>query len=119
MMNPIVTGWYESTESRSYFNSLLKRNRRRTFGSNQVARSALLYILAFFIGVLEKPSVDPSLPELKLIKYKVFLVGKAAVGKTSTVARLSGRDVPLNHEETIGVQTTNIYWPVKVGLVTT
>jgi len=95
-MNPIVTGWYESTESKSYFNSLLKRNRRRTF------------------GMLEKPSIDPSLPELKSVKYKVFLVGKAAVGKTSTVARLSGRDVPANHEETLGVHTTNIYWPVKV-----
>ena len=51
------------------------------------------------------------------MKCKLFLVGKAGVGKTSTVARLSGRDVPPNHEETLGIHTTNIYWPVKVFIV--
>lgn len=49
------------------------------------------------------------------MKCKLFLVGKAGVGKTSTVARMSGRDVPPNHEETLGIHTTNIYWPVKVS----
>ena len=42
-------------------------------------------------------------------------MGKAGVGKTSTVTRLSGRDVPPNHEETLGIHTTNVYWPVKVS----
>lgn len=31
-MNPLVTGWYECSESKPYFNSLLKRNKRRAFG---------------------------------------------------------------------------------------
>ena len=77
----------------------------------------ILYILVIkrFLGILEKPSVDPSYSEFKTVKCKLFLVGKAGVGKTSTVARLSGRDVPPNHEETLGIHTTNIYWPVKVS----
>ena len=66
-------------------------------------------------GILEKPSVDPSYSQFKTVKCKLFLVGKAGVGKTSTVARMSGRDVPPNHEETLGIHTTNIYWPVKVS----
>lgn len=76
-----------------------------------------MYILVinWFLGILEKPSVDPSYSEFNTVKCKLFLVGKAGVGKTSTVARLSGRDVPPNHEETLGIHTTNIYWPVKVS----
>ena len=34
--------------------------------------------------------------------YKVMLVGKTGVGKTSTVAKLTGADVPLSHNETPG-----------------
>lgn len=74
------------------------------------------FIHCLIAGILEKPSIDPSYPELKTAKCKLFLVGKAGVGKTSTVARLSGRDVPPNHEETLGIHTTNIYWPVKVSI---
>ena len=37
------------------------------------------------------------------VTYKVMLVGKSGVGKTSTVAKLTGSDVPLAHCETPGL----------------
>ena len=117
MTNPLVNGWYEYNESKQYFSSLLKRNRRRTFGIN--ARQFYNKLVFSFLGILEKPNVDPAYSEFKTVKCKLFLVGKAGVGKTSTVTRLSGRDVPTNHEETLGIHTTNIYWPVKVSVILT
>lgn len=108
-----MNGWYESSESKPYFSSLLKRNKRRAFGIS--SSRGIIMFTPTCTGILEKPSVDPSYSEFKTVKRKLFLVGKAGVGKTSTVARLSGRDVPPNHEETLGIHTTNIYWPVKVS----
>lgn len=48
-------------------------------------------------------------------KKRLFLVGKSGVGKSSTVAKLYGRDVSSSHDETLGIQTTTIYWPVKIA----
>ncbi|XP_022090318.1 REM2- and Rab-like small GTPase 1 isoform X3 [Acanthaster planci] len=62
---------------------------------------------------LERPSLPPHLiPEL--VSYKVFLSGKAGVGKTSTVAKLVGIPVPTTHSETPGIVTSTVYWPVKL-----
>ncbi|KAJ8320474.1 hypothetical protein KUTeg_002061 [Tegillarca granosa] len=44
----------------------------------------------------------------------MFFVGKGGVGKTSTVAKLSGNSLPSMHSETPGIQTTTIYWPGKI-----
>lgn len=36
------------------------------------------------------------------VKYKLFFVGKSGVGKTSTVAKLSGNNLSSMHSETPG-----------------
>jgi len=52
-----------------------------------------------FEGLLEKPNVPTQVEE---VTYKIFLVGKSGVGKTSTVAKLSGNQIPISHSETAG-----------------
>lgn len=47
-------------------------------------------------------------------RYKILLSGKTGVGKTCTVAKLTGHDIPKTHTETAGIQTSTCYWPVKV-----
>lgn len=36
------------------------------------------------------------------VKYKILLVGKSGIGKTSTIAKLSGNEIPATHSETPG-----------------
>uniref|UniRef100_A0A3B3ZXP5 Ciliogenesis and planar polarity effector 2 n=1 Tax=Periophthalmus magnuspinnatus TaxID=409849 RepID=A0A3B3ZXP5_9GOBI len=40
--------------------------------------------------------------------------GMANDGKTSVVARLAGVNIPNMHYETVGIETTIVYWPVKI-----
>lgn len=49
-------------------------------------------LMVFFlsVGLLEAPSLPPQLP-VENVSYKIFLTGKPAVGKTSTVAKLLGQ----------------------------
>lgn len=52
-------------------------------------------------GLLEKPSFPPHLmPEE--CRYKIFLVGRSGVGKTCSVAKLAGNEVPQVHSESPG-----------------
>uniref|UniRef100_A0A3B5M956 Ciliogenesis and planar polarity effector 2 n=1 Tax=Xiphophorus couchianus TaxID=32473 RepID=A0A3B5M956_9TELE len=39
---------------------------------------------------------------------------KNFVGKTALAARLAGLNIPSVHHETTGIQTTVVYWPVKL-----
>ncbi|XP_064643123.1 ciliogenesis and planar polarity effector 2-like isoform X2 [Lineus longissimus] len=89
--------WYRSTEARDIISCISHRNlqKRKVF------------------GLLEKPSV-PLASSLEEYKYKILIYGKTGVGKTSTVAKLSGNDIPSSHCETPGIQVTEIYWPAKV-----
>ena len=43
-----------------------------------------------FPGLLEAPSLPPQL-SIETVSYKIFLTGKPAIGKTSTVAKLLGQ----------------------------
>ncbi|XP_064599239.1 ciliogenesis and planar polarity effector 2-like [Liolophura sinensis] len=89
--------WYKTHEGREMIMAIMQRNmhRRKTF------------------GLLEKPSFPPHLmPEE--CRYKIFLVGRSGVGKTSTVAKLAGNEVPQVHSETPGIQTSLVYWPAKI-----
>ncbi|XP_028519398.1 ciliogenesis and planar polarity effector 2 [Exaiptasia diaphana] len=87
--------WQDSPEGREYFAGILRRNRRKIF------------------GLLEIPSLPMQSPP-DIINYKIVLYGKPGIGKTSTIAKLSGQEIPLTHIETPGIQTTVIYWPVKL-----
>lgn len=62
-------------------------------------------------GVLERPNVPSSVEE---VSYKLFIVGKAGIGKSATVARLAGTKVLGSYVETSGIRKSNIYWPVKI-----
>lgn len=64
-------------------------------------------------GVLEQPSLPPSIP---VLQFKLFLVGRVGTGKTCTVGWLSG--LPgWNYQlgESPGVRTTQVYWPARVN----
>lgn len=65
-------------------------------------------------GLLERP-VLPLGSAVEDVYYKLVAVGKGGVGKTSTIAHLAGRPVPETHCETAGIQTTKMYWPVKIA----
>lgn len=63
------------------------------------------------LGILERPPLSSSIEE---VTYKIFLVGRSGVGKTSVVACLAGLLEPSNYTETNGIKKTNVFWPVKV-----
>ncbi|XP_064099090.1 ciliogenesis and planar polarity effector 2-like [Macrobrachium nipponense] len=65
-----------------------------------------------FFGLLEKPNLPPSAPN---VTYKLFMYGKVSSGKTWTMNRLSGQEVPSHHIETVGIQCCHVFWPMKIG----
>nr|AAH96973.1 Zgc:101035 protein [Danio rerio] len=40
--------------------------------------------------------------------------GKTGVGKSALAARLAGLDLPKMHYETTGIETTVVFWPVRL-----
>lgn len=65
----------------------------------------------YISGILEKPSLPSPIEE---VTYKIFMIGRSGVGKTSVVARLAGILDSNNYTETSGIRKTNVYWPVKI-----
>jgi len=51
-------------------------------------------------GLLERPPLSSHLEEAR---YKIYVAGKLGVGKTATVAKLTGHDIPKTHMETPGI----------------
>ncbi|XP_037107595.1 ciliogenesis and planar polarity effector 2 isoform X3 [Syngnathus acus] len=64
-------------------------------------------------GLLESPVMPPHIP-VDTVHYKVVLSGKSGVGKSTLAARLAGQTIPSMHYETTGIETTVVYWPVKL-----
>ncbi|GFG40219.1 hypothetical protein Cfor_09807 [Coptotermes formosanus] len=62
-------------------------------------------------GILDRPSLPTSIEE---VSYKLHITGRSCVGKTATVARLSGIKYPSTYVETAGIRKSNIFWPVKI-----
>lgn len=87
--------WHNTGEGREMLSCIFTRNKQRmkTF------------------GLLERPPLSPHVEEAS---YKLFVAGKSGVGKTATVSKLTGNELPKTHFETPGIQTTTCYWPVKV-----
>ena len=94
----VCVDWQAQKEAKVYLNSLLKRKKRTHF------------------GLLERPGFD----SVSLGRYhtacpcKMFMYGRAGVGKTSLMLKLSGVPIPAHHQDTLGIQTTTIYWPAKL-----
>ena len=59
------------------------------------------YMLVASPGLLERPSYPPHV-SLEEFRYKIFVSGKSGVGKTSSIAKLTGNEVPTSHSETPG-----------------
>ena len=78
-------------------------------------RDAVTGVPKKIFGILDKPSVPPTFEQKA--PFKLALVGKSGVGKTSLVSFLSNQrefvaaQVP---GETPGVRVTTVYWPAKV-----
>ncbi|XP_053308313.1 ciliogenesis and planar polarity effector 2 [Spea bombifrons] len=90
----IIPDWHQSPEGKEYLNCILRKKKRRLF------------------GLIERPVLSPQLPA-DIARYKVFVSGKSGVGKTALIAKLAGLEVPSMHQETTGIQTTCVYWPVR------
>lgn len=65
----------------------------------------------FISGILERPSLPSSIEE---VTYKIFMIGRSGVGKTSVVSKLAGTLESNNYTETNGIRKTNVFWPVKI-----
>ncbi|XP_006642172.2 ciliogenesis and planar polarity effector 2 isoform X1 [Lepisosteus oculatus] len=91
----VVLDWHRCADSKEHFSRIQRRNVRKRF------------------GLLEAPVLRPLLAA-DTVSYKIFLSGKSGVGKTALAARLAGLPVPSMHHETTGVQTTVVFWPVKL-----
>ncbi|XP_012728756.2 ciliogenesis and planar polarity effector 2 [Fundulus heteroclitus] len=90
----IVPDWHRCKESKEYFNKIMHKKRKN-------------------FGLLESPVMPPH-AAVDTVHYKIFLSGKSGVGKTALAARLAGLNIPKMHHETTGIQTTVVYWPVKL-----
>ncbi|XP_007550818.1 ciliogenesis and planar polarity effector 2 [Poecilia formosa] len=91
----IVPDWHRCKDSKEYFNKIIHKKNRKNF------------------GLLESP-VMPPYAAVDTLDYKIFISGKSGVGKTALAARLAGLNIPSVHHETTGIQTTVVYWPVKL-----
>ncbi|KAG8429920.1 hypothetical protein GDO86_018812 [Hymenochirus boettgeri] len=92
----IVHDWHRSPEGKEYLGCILRKRKRK------------------FFGLIERPVLSPQLAA-DIANYKVFVCGKSAVGKSSFIAKLAGLEVPSMHQETTGIQTTCVYWPVRLS----
>nr|XP_019957253.1 PREDICTED: REM2- and Rab-like small GTPase 1 [Paralichthys olivaceus] len=91
----IVSDWHRCKDSKEYFSKILHKKRRKNF------------------GLLESPVMPPH-AAVDTVHYKIFISGKSGVGKTALAARLAGLNIPPVHYETTGIETTVVYWPVKL-----
>nr|XP_046239423.1 ciliogenesis and planar polarity effector 2 [Scatophagus argus] len=91
----VVADWHRCKDSKEYFSKILHKKRRKNF------------------GLLESPVMPPHVA-VDTVHYKIFISGKSGVGKTALAARLAGLNTPIMHYETTGIETTVVYWPVKL-----
>lgn len=74
---------------------LMKRNVRKRF------------------GILETPTHISDCYD-GVVSYKIFVCGKSSSGKTSLISKLCGKDQVESSSETLGIETSVLYWPVRI-----
>ncbi|XP_042334845.1 ciliogenesis and planar polarity effector 2 isoform X1 [Sceloporus undulatus] len=98
-------GWLETAEGRELLGALLRERSRRR-GRRSCSRRAF--------GLLERPLLPPGAAAADVAAYKVFVCGRSGVGKTALVAQAAGMEAAPAPQETIGIQTTPVFWPAKL-----
>ncbi|KAB7494952.1 REM2- and Rab-like small GTPase 1 [Armadillidium nasatum] len=63
-------------------------------------------------GLLERPSVPPSVPQ---VSFKLYVCGSSGSGKSYFVQRLAGTEGKSRNAETLGIEVSHVYWPMKIG----
>ncbi|CAF0739035.1 unnamed protein product [Didymodactylos carnosus] len=97
--------WINREEAEKILEGLKKRHKnelRDFFNENKL------------LALLSGPSLSVGL-SMKQYRYKVLLIGKSSCGKTSLIRALQGKQSVNDYQPTIGIQTTAIYWPVKLN----
>ncbi|CAF1229545.1 unnamed protein product [Rotaria sordida] len=91
--------WISSDQAVEYLKTIKERT------DNQLRDFSLLFNPTLSAGLV-----------VKQYRYKILLVGKTGCGKTSLIRALMGKEFStINAQPTLGIQTTNIYWPVRVN----
>ncbi|CAF1324748.1 unnamed protein product [Adineta steineri] len=91
--------WINSEQAAEYLKVIKDRS------DNQLRDFSLLF----------SPALSATLV-VKQYRYKILLIGKTGCGKTSLIRALMGKEFStVNAQPTLGIQTTNVYWPVRVN----
>ena len=113
--------WILSDQAVEYLRTIKDRNENQfrdfckwkrigtIIADRSVPNLALLFPPAFSAGLITRQ-----------YRYKILLTGKADAGKTSLLRALMGKDFSTaNIQPTLGIQSTSIYWPVRVNQANT
>ena len=92
----IDMNWISSPSAEPYVTSLYQSKQQRLF------------------GLLEQPALPPQ-KTVSFVKYKLFICGKSNVGKTSSLRTLVGGKVSKPSNETTGIETSVVHWPVRLS----
>ena len=77
--------------------------------------SSNIHLYFIHLALLFSPALPAGLV-VKQYRYKILLIGQTGCGKTSLIRALMGKEFStINTQPTLGIQTTNIYWPVRVN----
>ena len=94
--NSIDMEWINSPSAEPYVSALYQMKQQRLF------------------GLLEQPALPPQ-KTINFIKYKIYICGKSNVGKTSTLQTLVGGKASKHSNETTGIETSIVHWPVRLS----
>eukprot|EP00051_Salpingoeca_urceolata_P011164 m.137892 g.137892 ORF g.137892 m.137892 type:complete len:241 (+) comp17010_c0_seq1:541-1263(+) len=93
----LKAGWTQEPEANKYLDPLFRNGCVRQW------------------GLLQRPLISAGKHEPDVYTVKLFVAGKAACGKTSTVASLCGQNVSSTYVDTPCAAVSTTYWPAKLA----